>query len=160
MATSQKKRRSTDERIEALEQEIIRLKLLKEMKKSPARKQAKSALRSLGKAHDLAQEEGDSALEQALSRAIGALEGALEGGGNGGRRSRRTAADREQLAKDILSVVAANPDCSMGVLTEALGEPATALRPTVNELLDSGKLKKKGERRGTRYFVKASRSRK
>lgn len=150
--TLTRRRRSEDERIEALEAEIARLKALKEQKQSQARREAKKLLKAIGKAQSLAEKEGDGKLDSALSKALSSIEGALGGAiSSKGGRVRRTSDQLESLKNEIADFVRLNPDCTMGDMSSGLNESSKDLRGPVNELLSEGVLKKRGQRRGTRY---------
>ena len=69
------------------------------------------------------------------------------------RRQRRTPADLEAADKAIVAHVRKNPGCQMGQLATALGEKAVTLRVQVARLVESGGIRKEGEKRNTRYFV-------
>lgn len=145
--------------IRDLQAEIERIREAEKHKTSPARKQAKNALRALGKARDLAAEEGDSDLEQVLAGAVEKLEAALGGtaGAGGGGRVRRSAADIAALSESILDFLTENPGSSIGEIGKALDATTVEVRGPLKDLLEAGHVRKKGERRATRYFTKGRR---
>jgi len=65
------------------------------------------------------------------------------------------ASEGGSLAKRILSFVKANPGSSSSAIADDLGSTSTELRPEINALLESKRLKKKGQKRGTTYYVPA-----
>ena len=150
MMTAQKRRRRTeDERIQALQEEIARLKARKEAKESLAHREVQKILKKIDKVSELAREEGDSKLEAALVKCQSLL--VANGKSGGGARVRRTQAEIEEMKGQILDFVRLNPECTMGQLSAELDAEAKDLRGPLNELLEEGELVKQGQRRGTRY---------
>ena len=72
----------------------------------------------------------------------------------GGGRIRRTAADLEQLSKTILKFLGSNPGSGVEAIAEGTGIPSSELKRPIVQLLESRSIKKKGQRRGTKYSVK------
>lgn len=58
-------------------------------------------------------------------------------------------------ANDLLAYLKNNPGSSSETITKQFSTDAGTLRPVMRRLIDDGKVKTKGERRGTRYFVGA-----
>lgn len=57
------------------------------------------------------------------------------------------------MGEKLIDFLERNPSSSIGTIAEALGEPTKEIRGPLVELLEEGRIKKKGERRGTRYFL-------
>lgn len=72
-------------------------------------------------------------------------------GGEG--RGKRTGAQLQDTEKRILAFISAHPGARAEQLKDALRMPRLALQLPVKKLLAAGRLRKKGERRGTVYFV-------
>jgi hypothetical protein len=70
-----------------------------------------------------------------------------------GKRVRRSSADLEAQGAKILAHVRANAGCRMEDLSAALGTPTKDLRRPVTELIEAGKLRTEGQKRGTQYFA-------
>ena len=154
-----RKRRTPEERIQELRREIARLEEAKKAKASPARRQARIGLNALRKAVALAQEEGEGELERALVAAMESLGAGLGGDATGsGRRVRRSPGDLAAMREKLIAFLKENPNASVSTIAEALGESTKELRGPLVELLEQGRVQKKGERRGTRYFVRRKRS--
>lgn len=68
----------------------------------------------------------------------------------GGRRS---SADVESSASDMLAHVSANPGSSIGDVAKALGTTSRDLRLPAQKLIEDGKLRTTGQKRGTRYYA-------
>ncbi|MEX1025678.1 MAG: hypothetical protein WD226_11450 [Planctomycetota bacterium] len=155
MSTTQRRRRTPEEKIRDLQAEIARLESAKLAKKSPARKQARASKRSLEKALALAQDENDRELERALTKAIDSLTATVEGGGgSGARRARRTPEEAEALADQMVEFLRANPQSTIGAVADSVGETSKDLREPMLQLLEERRVKKTGQRRGTRYSAK------
>jgi hypothetical protein len=70
-----------------------------------------------------------------------------------GKRVRRSSADLEAQGAEILAHVRANPGTRMEGISAALGTATKDLQRPVRELIESGKLRTEGQRRGTQYFA-------
>lgn len=157
-----RRRRSPEEMIEDLQREIARLKDAQKLKTSPGRKQARLGLKALQKAQALAADEGDPELDRALGAALGALEGLFSGeatagvGGAGGVRVRRTSDDLAQLQEQMIAFLDESPGTSISEIAVAVGASPKELRGPLVALVEEGRVKKTGERRGTRYFLSSS----
>lgn len=157
MATTKRKRRSPEEMIRDLQAEIERIKEAEKAKSSPARKQAKSALKALAKTHELAASEGDTELERAVQQAIALLEGTGGGGDVSGGRLRRSQEDIEALTVAIWDTLKEQPGMSISELAEALETTSKDIRGPLKAMLETEQVRKTGERRATRYFTKGRR---
>jgi hypothetical protein len=56
-------------------------------------------------------------------------------------------------ANDLLSYLATNPGSSSESLTKQFSTDAGTLRPVMRKLIDDGKVKTQGQRRGMRYYA-------
>ena len=74
------------------------------------------------------------------------------------KRVRRATADIQEVAGAVLAHVKANPGQRLEEMSPALGVDSKDLKRPVRDLLAAGKLRKEGERRGTRYFSGAARA--
>lgn len=70
-----------------------------------------------------------------------------------GRRAGGAVRGGSASADQILSYLRSNPDSRMEQISAALGVESARLRPTINELIGAGQVRKAGERRGTSYAV-------
>jgi hypothetical protein len=70
-----------------------------------------------------------------------------------GRRIRRSSADVEEVAEQVLGYVRAHPGSRLEEIGRGLGTDTAGLKLPVKELLGSGRLRTEGQKRGTRYFV-------
>ncbi len=159
--TTRRKHRTPQEKIEDLQKEIERIKQAQKVKSSPGLKQAKLGLAALKRAQPLAKDEGDDALMSALVNAIAALEGAFGkvAGGVPVGRVRRTAADIEAMQEKIAGFLADNPGVGIGPMADELGESTKDVRGPLMEMLEDGRVSKKGERRATVYSLARGRAR-
>lgn len=71
----------------------------------------------------------------------------------GGKRIRRNREALDQMGDLLVSHVTANPGTGMSDLVAATGVAAPVVRGPLNELLAAGRLRKEGDRRGTKYFA-------
>lgn len=156
---SRRKRRTPEQMIEDLQAEITRIQESAKAKSSPAHKQAKAALRALGKAHDLAREEGEADLERDLARAIDALEGSTGSQPASSPRVRRSAEDVAALSLAIWDALKDRPELSISEIAEAVDSTPKEVRGPLVKLVEDGRARKEGERRGTKYFAKGKRPR-
>jgi len=157
MTTTKRKRRGPEEMIRDLQAEIERIHVAQKSKASPAHKQAKVALRALTKASDLAAKEGDADLERDIMQAIKALESSAGSAAGATGRVRRSQEDIEAFSAAIWDALSEQPDVSISELAGALKATPKDVRGPLKALLEAGHLRKKGERRGTRYFTKGRR---
>ena len=153
---AKRRRRSTQERIQDLLDEVTRLKEKERAKQrnTEALKKTKSALRATQKALDVAREDKEADLVKALERAVAILEGVF-GDAPVATRTRRT---KEQIAEtraEVLRFLEVNAQVSMGDVAEALEQETKEVRPVLFALLEEGLVRKEGERRGTRYTITA-----
>ena len=74
--------------------------------------------------------------------------------GRKGKRAKRTSADVDATAAALLAYVAANEGQSIEQIGKGMGVPTKELKLPVIKLMEAKKLKTKGQRRGTKYFVK------
>ena len=111
--------------------------------------------------------------KSALESVRDALEEAAPAAARGARRSpprkrkaparrkkasrRRSRASSEKLAAGLTEFLAANPGSRMEEIREGMGVATKTLRPVANRLIADGVLRKKGEKRSTRYYVKGKR---
>jgi hypothetical protein len=72
-------------------------------------------------------------------------------GGRGGRGGRRSAEDIAALQAQVLTHITANPGQRLEEISAGMAIPSKELKRPIANLLESGEVTKKGERRGTRY---------
>lgn len=72
-------------------------------------------------------------------------------GSSGG--SKRTAAQLAEMAEALLDFVESKPGVSIEEIGRGIDIPTRELMLPVRKLLDAGALKKKGQKRATRYFI-------
>ena len=70
------------------------------------------------------------------------------------KRAKRTSADVDATAAALLAYVAANEGQSIEQIGKGMGVATKELKLPVIKLMEAKKLKTKGQRRGTKYFVK------
>lgn len=70
-----------------------------------------------------------------------------------GKRVRRSSADLAKIQSAFVAHVRANPGQRIEEITGALGLSSKDLRRPVSLLIEDGKVRTEGQRRGTRYFV-------
>lgn len=68
------------------------------------------------------------------------------------RRGRRTEAEVEAASQEIYDYVAANPGQGAEQIRAALGVSSKDLKTPVTKLLEAGRVRTEGQRRGTKYF--------
>jgi hypothetical protein len=68
-------------------------------------------------------------------------------------RIRRSSADVEEVAEQVLGYVRAHPGSRLEEIGRGLGTDTAGLKLPVKELMGSGRLRTEGKRRGTKYFV-------
>jgi len=69
-----------------------------------------------------------------------------------GRRVRRSAADVEEVAEQVLGYVRAHPGSRLEEIGRGLGTDTAGLKGPVKELLATGRVRTEGQKRGTKYF--------
>jgi hypothetical protein len=74
-----------------------------------------------------------------------------------GRRIRRSSADVEEVAEQVLGYVRAHPGERLEEIGRGLGTDTAGLKLPVKELLGSGRLRTEGQKRGTKYFADGKR---
>ncbi len=72
----------------------------------------------------------------------------------GGGRIRRTAADLDELCKTILDYLGSNPASGVEQIAAGTGIPSAELKRPIVQLLENKSIKKKGQRRGTKYSLR------
>ena len=70
-----------------------------------------------------------------------------------GRRVRRSSADVEEVAEQVLGYVRAYPGQRLEEIGRGLGTATAGLKLPVKELVTSGRLRTEGQKRGTKYFA-------
>jgi len=70
-----------------------------------------------------------------------------------GKRLRRTAADLEALATDVLEFVRELPGEGVEAISRGIGVASKELKRPIQQLLAEGRLRTEGQRRGTTYHV-------
>tara|TARA_R110002073_G_scaffold156258_2_gene311560 strand:- start:1244 stop:1756 length:513 start_codon:yes stop_codon:yes gene_type:complete len=70
-----------------------------------------------------------------------------------GKRVRRTEADLKATGEELRVYIQANPGCAMSDMSAALGQDPVKLRPALQLILASKKVKTTGQKRGTKYFA-------
>lgn len=153
-------RTTEEQRIAQLEAQIASLKAraeAKKAKKDPALKYVSAALRSIDKA---ASETEDKAMRQALGEARSTLSACVQLGGGATLTAKGSAVKRPaRMSGEIVDVdalfayVRNNPGQRGEQISAALGTDSTAMRPVMKRLIEDGKVKTKGERRGMTYAV-------
>jgi hypothetical protein len=165
-------RLSTDDKIKQLEAKIAAIRERAERKKikaNPAVKYMKAALKNLERSMGATD---DPVLRKSLDEARGnvsaclglcgvttkAPRGAQGSRGRGRAASRARAANTENGphyaapdANDLLAYLRSNPGSNSESITKQFSTDAVSLRPVMRKLIDEGKVKTQGERRGTRY---------
>ena len=75
-----------------------------------------------------------------------------------GKRGRRSSEDVAALAETVLSHVRANPGQRLEEIGRDLSVPTKELKRPIANLMEAGKLRTKGQKRGTMYFADRKRS--
>ena len=70
------------------------------------------------------------------------------------KRGRRAAAPSAAALDKVHGWVKANKGCSVGAIAEGVGMAGPATKKAVAALLEAKRLRKTGQRRGTKYFAK------
>ena len=79
--------------------------------------------------------------------------GRPKGSKSTGRRVRRSSADVEEVAEQVLGYVRAYPGQRLEEIGRGLGTDTAGLKLPVKELVASGRLRTEGQKRGTKYFA-------
>ncbi len=69
-----------------------------------------------------------------------------------GRRTKRTSADVEAVANQVLAYVKANPGSRLEEIGRGMGVGTAGLRRPIQGLLAAGALRTEGQKRGTKYL--------
>lgn len=133
-------RRNETQLIADLETRIAALKARAAAKSNPALRHLERALSSVDAAI-----EADPSLRRQLSEAQAALRESL--GGSGIILPTRRKVD----AQTILAHVHANPGQRGEQIAAALGTESNTMRPVMRKLIEEGKVRTQGERRGMTY---------
>ena len=147
----QRTRRSEDQLIAALEAKIAQIKTraaAKAARKDPALRHVTKAIRSIDAAMA---ETGDAAWRTALQEARVTLGACLQLEGIAVSPNARAAGSVDVAV--VLAFVQKNPGRRGEHIAAALGTDTTALRRTMNRLIEGGKVRTNGERRGMQYFA-------
>lgn len=156
MTTATRSRRSEEERIRALEAQIQTLKAraaAKKVRRDPALKHISTAVRLVDKA--LAATE-DAAMRQALDEARATLSACLSLNGIAPRSPKGVLVPRARPearvdAQAVLAQVQAHPGQRGEEIAAALATDSKSMRPVMRRLIDSKKVKTRGQRRGMTY---------
>lgn len=79
---------------------------------------------------------------------------AKKAGKRAAKKSGKSAAANPALGKAVVDTLTAKPGLSISEIASAVGVSKVDVQPTVVALLGEKKIKKTGERRGTKYFAK------
>jgi hypothetical protein len=74
--------------------------------------------------------------------------------GAGGKRIRRSPEELEALAGTVTGFLKKNPESSLEEISAGVEIPSAELKKPIADMLAAKALKKKGQKRGTRYSVK------
>ena len=75
-------------------------------------------------------------------------------GKRAGKKGGKSAAANPALGKAVVDTLTAKPGLSISEIASAVGVSKVDVQPTVVALLGEKKIKKTGQRRGTKYFAK------
>lgn len=147
-------RRTEDERIAELEKKIASIKAKAaraKIKKDPAVKHISDAVKAIDKAHSASE---DKATRQALGEARATLSACLSLNGSAPKgmlmpQPRRSSAGVS--AEALLEHVRAHPGQRGEQIAAALGTDTSAMRPVMKGLVETGKVKTAGMKRGMSY---------
>jgi hypothetical protein len=156
MTTATRTRRTEAERIEALEAQIQRLKSRAEAKKvrrDPALKHVLGAVRWIDKALSAT---GDPATRKGLDEARATLTACLALHGVAPKASvapelPRASANHHVDPDALLAHVQAHPGQRGEEIAAAFATDARTMRPVMHRLIDSRKIRTRGQRRGMTY---------
>lgn len=148
-------RRSEEQRIAALESQIAQLKARVEAKrvtKDPGLRFVAKAIKAVDQAAEVTQ---DAAIRRALEEARSTLSACLQlqgvtltPQGNSPKRAARSGAiDGETL----MAYVRSNPGSRGEQIAAGLGTNVKIMRPVMKRLIESGRVRTAGERRGMTY---------
>lgn len=147
--------RTEEARIAELEAKIAAIRARaerKKVKKDPSLHHISAAVRSVDKALG---ETSDAAMRRALDEARSTLSACLSLSGvvvAAGTRSRvRTMGGSAVDEGTLLTYVRSNPGQRGEQIAQALGTDTKAMRPVMKRLIEGGKVRTKGERRGMQY---------
>jgi len=167
-------RRTTEQQIRDLEAKIKAIQQRAERKKvkaNPAVKFMKAALKSIEKSMSSTD---DQVLRRALDEARGTVSSCLSLCGVTAKaprgmltpRPRATVAARTRVAgtengsamaqpdaNDLVAYLRKNPGSNSEAITREFDTDAATLRGAMRELIDGGRVRTEGQRRGMRYFV-------
>ncbi len=134
--------------IAALEAKIAAIKAREAQRADPALRHVRSSVKAIEQALAATK---NAETRHALLTARSALSPLVQikGGGNG--RRRRSADRPESLAEALLAYVRANPGQRGEQIAAALGTDATTMRPVMKRLIQEGKVRTEGQRRGMTY---------
>ena len=152
--TAKRTRRSPEQMIDDLQQEIERLKnkaAQAKVKKDPALKHVTAAVRSIDKA---AQETEDAPTRKALEDARATLGACLKLAGVTPDKGTLVPQRGPRVEPEaVLDYLANHPGSSGEDVASALGTDTKGLRPTMKKLIAAKQVKTKGKARGMRYSV-------
>jgi hypothetical protein len=143
-------RRSPEQMIEDLQQEIERIKTRaaqRKVRRDPALQHVTGAVRSIDKAMGATT---DAATRKALNEARATLAACLSLNGAAPRKGPRRGAARVDPAA-VVAFLKNHPWCSSAQVGEAVGSDVATLRPVLKRLIADGAVKVSGKARGTRY---------
>src|SRR5262245_51475444 len=150
-----RKRRGLDEQIAALEAKIVAIRVReakKQLKKDPAHRFVKAAMKSIEKALGVVK---DQAQKKALSEARAALTSGFDQtsvvSAGGGGRARRSAHEIENLAEQLLEYVRNHPGQRGEEIAAAMATDSSTIRPVMKKLIAAGKVTTEGQKRGMTY---------
>jgi hypothetical protein len=152
-----RQRRTEEQLIQDLEARIASIKAKAERKKArrdPALRHITAAMRSIDKA--LA-ETSDAATRSALDEARATLSACLSLNGvqvaaGPKSRGRRSSGGSQVMADDLLNHIREHPGQRGEQIAAALRTDVGTMRPTMKKLIESDKVKTRGQRRGMTYF--------
>jgi len=153
--TQRRRRRGIDERIAALEAKIAAVKereARRHAKADPTLRYAAAALRSIDKARVST---NDAATQKILSAARASVESVLNQASSAPAsapiRLRRSAGEIEHLGDALFAYLRSNPGQRGQQIAEALCTDMATIRPAMKRLIEAGKVKTEGQRRGMTY---------
>ncbi len=153
-------RQTAEDQIKRLEAKILSIKERaerKKAKKNPAVKFMAMALRSIDKALNSSD---DIVLRKALDEARETVASCLTLCGVKKKNSKSTLTPRSRSSsgtqidtRRLLSFMESNQGSRSEQISAALNTDANTLRPVLQQLIDDGKVRTEGQRRGRRYFA-------